>query len=301
MSTHTQPRKERRDRRSQPVMMSACQSGGCGSAPVRRMAPPSFSRVLVNKVEIAPEAIAREIQHHPAPDPRTAWTQAARALVVRELLLQEAERIGVHADRPPDEAGRTETRADATISTLLEQEIAPGMPDEGECRRYYEAQVKRFRTPDIFEASHILIEPAGQDAAAWAQAEEEARSIIAQIGDDPRAFAEAARGLSTCPTAHQGGSLGQVRRGELLPEVQNAIEALKPGKTRSEPLRSPHGWHVLRLARRIPGQVLPFEVVKDKIADMLEARSWSMAAARYVAGLAERAEVEGVSVAPEAA
>ena len=51
--------------------------------------------VSVNGVAIARDAIVREMQHHPAPKPIAAWQQAARALVIRELLLQEARRLGV--------------------------------------------------------------------------------------------------------------------------------------------------------------------------------------------------------------
>lgn len=284
------------ERRPEPTMMSACQSCGCGGASTRPAPPPSFSQVRVNGVEVAPEAIAREMQHHSAPDPETAWKEAARALAIRELLLQEARRLGIEADPRPDEAGRIETEAEAVITTLLEEAVTPSVPDEEECRRFYETQHGRFRTPDLFEVSHILIEPEGGEAEAWAEAEAHARAIIAEIGDDPTAFAEAARELSACPSAHQDGSLGQVRRGELLPEVQKAIEALGEGQTRSVPVRSRYGWHVLRLARRIEGHALPFEVVKEKIAEMLEARSWSIAAARYVTGLAERAEVEGIAI-----
>ena len=43
--------------------------------------------VSVNGVSIGREAIVREMQHHPAPKPIAAWQQAARALVIRELLL----------------------------------------------------------------------------------------------------------------------------------------------------------------------------------------------------------------------
>ncbi len=46
--------------------------------------------VTVNGVEIPLAAIARETQHHPAGNPSEAWTAAARALAIRELLLQEA-------------------------------------------------------------------------------------------------------------------------------------------------------------------------------------------------------------------
>jgi peptidyl-prolyl cis-trans isomerase C len=280
-------------------MPGACQTGGCGGGPEPRMPPPpSFGEVRVNGVEIEPDAIAEEIQHHPAPDAETAWTEAARALAIRELLLQEARRRGLEAEPESDEAGRTEAPEDALIRALLEEAVVPEMPGEAECRRYYEARRERFRTPDLFEASHVLIEPEGEDDAAWAVAETQARAVIAEVRDNPTAFAEAARALSSCPSAHQGGSLGQVRRGELVPAVQAAIEALKPGETSREPVRSRFGWHAVRLERRIEGHVLPFEVVESKIGEMLGARSWSLAATRYVARLAAAAEVEGIAVEP---
>ena len=47
--------------------------------------------VAVNGVAIAAEAIAAEMQNHPAPDADAAWQAAARALVTRQLLLDEAD------------------------------------------------------------------------------------------------------------------------------------------------------------------------------------------------------------------
>ena len=279
------------------AMPSACESGGCGGGPEPIIPPPpSFGEVRVNGVEIMPEAIAQEIQHHPAPDAETAWIEAARALAVRELLLQEAQRLGIEADPELDEAGRIEAEDDALVRAVVEQEVRPEVPGPAECQRYYEANAARFRTPDLFEASHILIEPEGGDEAAWVAAEQRAREIAASVGDDAKAFAEAARAWSQCPSAQQDGSLGQIRRGELAAPVQAGIEALEEGRTGLEPVRSRFGWHVLRLHRRIEGRTLPFEIVREKIADMLEARSWSLAAARYVAALAARSEVEGVRI-----
>jgi peptidyl-prolyl cis-trans isomerase C len=158
--------------------------------------------------------------------------------------------------------------------------------------------VRRFRTPDLFEASHILVEPESDDAAGWAAAEAEAHLIAVQVGKDRDAFAAAAREFSKCPSAHQNGSLGQIRRGDLVPVVQQALEALTPGSTGRHPVRSRFGWHVLRLERRIDGRVLPFEAVHSKIADMLEARAWTMSSARYIAELARDAELDGVDIAP---
>ena len=283
--------------RPAPAMPSACESHGCGGGPEPLIPPPpSFGEVFVNGVEITPEAIAQEIQHHPAPDAETAWMEAARALAVRELLLQEARRLGLEPEPETDEAGRAEAEDEALIRMLLEEEVLPARPGEAECRRYYEANIERFRTPDLFEAAHILIEPEGGDETAWAEAETRARAIVSEVGDDPAAFADAARAFSGCATKQQGGALGQIRRGELVPSVQAGIEALAEGETGRDPIRSRFGWHVLRLHRRIEGRTLAFEVAREKIADMLEARGWSAASGRYVAGLARRGRIEGVLI-----
>lgn len=280
-----------------PKMMSSCETGGCGGGPEPLIPPPpTFGEVRVNGVEIPPEAIAEEIQHHPAPDAETAWVEAARALAVRELLLQEARRIGLAAEPTTDEAGRTEIEEDAVIRALLEEEVVPAEPGQSECRRYYQANLERFRTPELFEAAHILIEPEGADEEAWAAAFERAQAIVREIGDDAAAFAAAARTHSGCASAQQDGSLGQIRRGELVSEVQAGLEALASGTTGREPVRSRFGWHILRLHRRIEGRTMPFDMARDRIADMLEARSWSVEAARYVAGLAARNQVEGVRI-----
>jgi len=103
--------------------------------------------ISVNGVVIPRDAIAREVQHHPASKPVEAWLSAARALVVRELLLQEARRIGLAATPLSDEAGRRETEEDALMRCLIEREIVTPEPDEEACRRYYEQRKRLFRSP----------------------------------------------------------------------------------------------------------------------------------------------------------
>ena len=285
------------EQRPGPKMMSSCETGGCGGGPEPLMPPPpTFGEVRVNGIEISPEAIAQEIQHHPAPDAETAWVEAARALAVRELLLQEARRLEVESEPLADEAGRLEEDDDAIVRALLEMQLEPAQPSDEECRRYYDRNIDRFRTPDLFEAAHILIEPEGDDEAAWLAAFTRAAAIIAEIGDRADAFAAAAREHSGCASAQQDGSLGQIRRGELVPEVQAGFETLADGTTAREPVRSRFGWHILRLHRRLPGRALPFDMARERIADMLEARSWSVEAARYVAQLAARNQVEGILI-----
>jgi peptidyl-prolyl cis-trans isomerase C len=253
--------------------------------------------VIVEGVEIEPEAIAREMQNHPAETPAESWREAARALVVRQLLLSEAARRGLHAEAAQGEP-RGETDEESLIRAVLEEAIEPAAPSDLECRRVFDGLKEKFVTPTLFEAAHILIEPAGEGPAAWREAEAEVRQIIDLVGDDRQAFAEAAAARSACPTAHQGGSLGQIRRGELAPPVQAALENLAEGVTGREPVRSRFGWHAVRLERRIEGRALPYDVVEDKIRDMLEARAWALGAAQYVAELAARSQIQGVELTP---
>ena len=85
--------------------------------------------VSVNGVAIARDAIQREMQHHPAEKPIAAWQQAARALVIRELLLQRAKHLGLPPEPICDEAGRRETDDEALMRAVVEREVT--VPDAG--------------------------------------------------------------------------------------------------------------------------------------------------------------------------
>ena len=79
---------------------------------------PKPKTISVNGAVIAREIIAREVQNHPAEKPILAWQAAARALVVRELLLQEAKRLGIEAEPLRDPEGRFETPEEAAMRAL---------------------------------------------------------------------------------------------------------------------------------------------------------------------------------------
>ena len=72
-------------------------------------------RVAVNGVEIPEPAILAEMQNHPAGNAEAAMTAAARALVVRELLLQEAQSRGLEP-----EGGSDELPEEGVIRRLIE-------------------------------------------------------------------------------------------------------------------------------------------------------------------------------------
>jgi len=249
--------------------------------------------VSVNGVTIPRDAIARETQNHPATKPYAAWQAAARALVIRELLLQEARRLGIEAE-PQCDNDRRETGDEALIRCLIDREVVTPEPDEASCRRYYEQNLARFRSPAIYEAAHILFAARADDPEAFAHARRQAESVLAQLRDHPAQFAQLARAHSACPSRAQGGNLGQIGAGQTTAEFEQALFALAPGAVTAEPVATRYGLHIIRLDRKIEGRELPFEVVAGRIAGYLRKSVSRRASAQYIARLMARAAITGI-------
>jgi len=248
--------------------------------------------ITVNGTEIPDTVVDQEVQYHPAATLEDARESAARALVVRQLLLDEARSLGhIGASAAGDE-----TADDAAIRELLESAIQLPDADEATCRRYYDNNKAKFRSADIFEAAHILFAAAPDDDEARKTAKQQALETIQILVEQPERFAELARSLSACPSREQGGSLGQITRGQTVPEFETFLYHLLPGTLCPVPVPTPFGFHVLRLDRRIDGRELPFEMVHERIAGYLHDASWRRALHQYIQVLAGRSEVTGIAL-----
>jgi peptidyl-prolyl cis-trans isomerase C len=260
-------------------------------------ARPVLAGISVNGVAIPEAGILAEAQNHPAENPGAALMEAARALVVRELLLQEAHRLGIEAQPEAAGDGRMETGEDAAIRRLIERDVAVPKAGEAECRWFYDNNPARFSSETIYEARHILLAAPPADEASRRNARMTAEALIERLLDDPQAFPALAAEHSACPSREQGGNLGQLTHGSTVPEFERALASMSEGELLIEPLESRFGFHVILLERKIPGARLPFEHVRERIAGWLEAASWSKAVAQYIAVLAGRAEICGIDIA----
>jgi peptidyl-prolyl cis-trans isomerase C len=255
------------------------------------------SRIRVNGVAIEREAIAREAQNHPAEKPLAAWQEAARALVIRELLLQEARRLKVAVDPISDDEGRRETEEEALIRQVVEQEVRTPTADEAACRRYYEQNRARFRSADLFEVRHILLAAVPADGAVRATAQEQAKHLIDELCAEPSRFDQLARDFSACPSGQSGGNLGQIGPGQTVPEFERALLSAPVGEVAPQPVETRYGLHIIRVDRHIAGRELPFELVHERIRSWLDEKVQRTALAQYLSILAGRAEITGITLA----
>lgn len=207
---------------------------------------------------------------------------------VRELLRQQAVALGFLA------AGADDAAVTAGIEQLLEREVTTPSPTEEECRRYYDAHAEEFRSGDLVCARHILfqITPGCNVDLVRAEAEQ----TLAQLLAAPDDFEACALTLSNCPSGRQGGNLGQISRGDTVPEFERALFRLQPTGILRELVKTRHGFHIVAIDQRIPGATLPFEAVRDRVAERLKAGVEERALRQYVSILAGQAKVTGLDL-----
>lgn len=256
----------------------------------RTLGQPAPCYLFVAEQAISEAEIAQEMQHHRAPTPAHSRAAAARALVVRELLRREVQRLGL-VDQVP--AGSQETVEEAGIRVLLEREIEDRVPAEEDCRRYYEQNRQLFRAPDLIRVRHILLGAAADDVTGRIRARAEAERLIAELKVNPVLFADFAMRHSDCPSKTQGGELGWLQRGQATPEFDRQVFRLREGLA-AFPVESRWGYHVVSVDEIQPGAEQPFDAVRERISDYLELQVRQRELQRYLLGLRERYPVRGL-------
>lgn len=244
-----------------------------------------FPPVYVGDSLIPEKDIAREMQHHPAEEVAEAWHDAARSLAIRELLLQQANRLQL-ADTL-DEEDR--------IAQVLEQELdVPDLTD-AQCERFYAANPNRFCSPTLMAVSHILLEAPPDDPEDRIRQEEVARGLLEALLNGSSQFVDIAKQYSACESRHQGGSLGQISKGQTVDEFERPVLSLQEG-LHCELIESRYGWHIVRVDQRIDGEQLPYEHVKPQIMQYLNESVTRRAFRQYLQVLAAETGVEGVDL-----
>jgi len=237
--------------------------------------------ISVNGVEIDDRQIELELPHHKgAANPLKA---SVHEVVLRTVLLQEADRLGI--------AGVDD---DARVEALLTQEVSVPQADEAACRTYYRNHPDRFTRGAMVEARHILFQVT--PTVPLDLVRETAEDILAALRAAPERFGELAAQYSNCPSGAVGGSLGQLSRGDCVPEFDDVLFRLGENELAARPIETRFGLHIVQVLRRIDGSLLPFETVKSQIAAMLATAALQRGIHQYLQILVGRARIEGITL-----
>jgi len=238
---------------------------------------------------------------------KTAEYMALTKIIERKLQLQEAKAKKVEvsdqevmqAAEQMKQQGRQfdasspqsmrSIRDQLLLMKIVDREVRSNvMVGESEMKRYYQGHRDRFALPEEYTLSQVLVRTRSSEEI------DDARAKIHKAMDELKRgekFEDVALQYSDGPNALQGGRLGLVHQGELIPAIERAIAALVPGGI-SNIIEHADGFHIVRLEDKKPKQYRSFEEVKHEIQGLvLEQKSEDMFQS-WLANLKDKAYIE---------
>jgi peptidyl-prolyl cis-trans isomerase C len=144
--------------------------------------------------------------------------------------------------------------------------------NELDIQLFYEMHHDRFQIPESRVARHILITinpefPENTREAAYARMEE----VIQKLAGRDNRFDHFAKRYSECPTAMEGGKLGEITRGQLYESLDAELFNMKLGEI-SPIIESDMGLHILYCEKIRPAKRIPLSKAAPRIRDILTER-----------------------------
>ena len=269
-------------------------SSSCGTQEPTTPSKEALPIITVNGVVIPEKDLANELQYHPNKNFNVVVQQAGQALVVRQLLIDEAKKQGILSSST-DAANDEEA-----MQKLVESNISYDAPNEEICQRYFNSNKEKFMTMPLMEVDHILLAAAKDDIEGRDAADNNAKVIISQLqqeisNNEPSSFAALAKEYSACPSKENGGNLGQLSKGQTVPEFERQLMPLSEGLS-DKAIESRYGFHVVNINRKIEGKQLDYDMVSDKVRGYLINSASHLAIQAYIQSLVEQADVDGVEI-----
>jgi len=183
----------------------------------------------------------------------------------RRLLVKAAFASGIEKDPEFKKAMQT-LKGNIGLELWMRQIRDDIAVSDKDARAYYSEHKNEATYPEQVQASHILV-----------KTEAEAKKIIKELKGSKNLatdFAEAAKTHSTGPSGPRGGDLGTFSREKMVKPFSDAAFALKSGEMTMSPVNTQFGWHIIYVANKTAGGVVPFEEVKANIAELIKNRKF---------------------------
>jgi peptidyl-prolyl cis-trans isomerase C len=203
-------------------------------------------------------------------------------LIRAQLVAQQADKDGV--EKTADTQDLLElTRLNVLQQTMEERYLKDKKPTEQELRAEYENQVAALPKLE-FHARHILVatEPFAQG--------------VVQSLEKGAKFEDVAKKESMDSSKDNGGDLGWFTPDRMVKPFADAVTSLKPGDYTHKPVQTQYGWHVIQLVDTRPLSPPPFDQVKQRLEQVVQAKKFKS----YTDDLISKAKIDRTSAAPAA-
>lgn len=185
---------------------------------------------------------------------------------------------------------------------------------EADAKKYYDTHKKEFEHGEQVRASHILIsanvielikqikeknpqisteELNTEVEKRIAAQKEKAEKILANLKNNPDKFEQIAQKESDDKaSAERGGELGFFPKEAMVEEFAKAAFSMKPDTISETVVKSPYGFHIIKVTDRAEAGSTPFEKVKDEIRFYLETQKQIEVLKKFTAGQMKTAKIE---------
>lgn len=231
------------------------------------MAAPAFAQNLavVNGKPVPSsrvEVLKQQVERSGRPVTPEVLAQIKEELVAREIFMQEARKRGL--DATEDYKNQLELARQTILIRELFADFQKKNPvTDADIQAEYDKFVAANGGKE-YRARHILVEK-----------EDEAKALIADIKKGAK-FEDLAKKASKDPgSGANGGDLDWAAAGSYVPEFSDAMVKLGKGQMTDTPVKSPFGYHIIRVDDVREAQLPKLEEVKPQIAQQLQQQKLS--------------------------
>lgn len=155
-----------------------------------------------------------------------------------------------------------------------------------EVEEYYAKNIGRFSSPEEVLVRNILIPP-GDDPVKAAKLATEIEKRIKEGCD----FGGLAKIYSQGPAAEEGGLMGYMKRGDLMPQIEEVVFGLKEGEL-SGIVQTQAGYHIFKVEEKRPGSVRSFKDAKRDVEEAVFMEKMSQKVKAWIESLKKNAYIE---------
>ena len=184
---------------------------------------------------------------------KVVYNQLLDGLISRKVILDAAKKAGIQKDPEVKRALKEAEESILVQNYLMRQIEAKATP--AALQTLYQEELKNFKPQDEIRARHILV-----------ATEKEAKNIIVKLknGADFAAMANQ-YSLDKGPNGTNGGDLGYFTKDMMIPDFGNPAFEMKVGEISAKPVKTPFGWHIIKVEDRRKAAAPAFEMVVENL------------------------------------
>ncbi|KIF79880.1 peptidylprolyl isomerase [Noviherbaspirillum autotrophicum] len=202
------------------------------------------------------DVMIKQLAAQGQPDSPQLRAMVKEELINREVLIQEADKLGL--SNTPEVKNQVEiARQSIAIRALVQDYLKKNPVKDADIKAEYD-RFKAQAGDKEYHARHILVDK-----------EEDAKAIIAKLKGGAK-FEDLAKQSKDPGSAANGGDLDWASPASFVKPFSDAMVGLQKGQITETPVKTQYGYHVIKLEDVRQAQIPSLEEVKPQIAESLQ-------------------------------